>query len=110
MVEIVVTPIEGVNINGNEGRYVADPLISPAGGPPRVPLLTTVVLVGNNVAMYVKAKAAINPGATCSSIESTTSASVAGTTGTGFYLSLNSATCATADFIWVKKLTANVVG
>lgn len=98
-----VTPILGVNLEGNE------PIsgITQNGGDgtvtiPRMQFLNPVLISNNRAAIYVQTKAPLNP-ATTVALETTST--VAGTTGsTGAYISLNLATTGTTDAIWVTSL------
>lgn len=96
-------PLLGVALHANDTPYVADPLIAVAGGAPRVPLLSTVLLVGNAVALYAQCDTALNPGATCTLNATGT---VSATTGTGQYFGMNTATAGTGDCVWAMFATS----
>ena len=101
---VYVTPILGVNLTGNDTPS--------AGGDnqavPRVQPLTTILLVGNRVAIYVQTKAALNSGTTV--VLDTTSAdgngTVSSTSGTGTYVTLNATACASGDWVWAFTVNA----
>lgn len=101
---VTVTPILGVNLTGNDTPN--------AGGDgtavPRVQALSTVLLSGNRVAIYVQTKASVNPGTTVTLDTASVDGggTVSATTGTGAYITLNSATAASAEWIWAYGISA----
>ena len=105
----------GVNLEGNEpapaqiGSETTTQF--PVDGAPRVQPGTPVLISGNKVAVYGVAKAALNPAATVA-FENFVASTIAATTATadkvGIYLTLNTATAATGDYIWAR--TNNYVG
>ena len=109
------TPLLGINLEGNEpapaGIGTETTTCFPIGGAPRVPPGTAVIISANKVAVYGVAKAALNPAATVA-FENFVASTIAATTATadklGIYLTLNTATAATGDYIWAR--TNNYVG
>ncbi len=108
------TPILGVNLEGIDSPGVADPLIVAAGtGGPRIPVLNAVFISGNRTALYVIAKAALNPASTVvfdtvgggnGTVVATTGDASGSTSFSAiqFMVTLNIATCATGDYIWAR--------
>lgn len=107
-----VTGLLGVNLEGNE---------QPAGssdgnsGAPRVPVLTPIMISNNRTAVYCIAAAALNPASTVAFQTigggNGTVAATTDHTGTGgtaapfnnyFYVTLNTNTAATGDYIWAR--------
>lgn len=103
-----LTPILGVNLEGNEAPPTGE-LITPAGGAPRIQPGSPILISSNKVAVYGVAKAALNPASTVAFENFNSSGStIAATTGTadkvGIYLTLNTSTAATGDYIWARTL------
>lgn len=100
----VVTPIAGVNLFGNDTPN--------AGGDnapvPRIQALSTVLLSGNRVAIYVQTKASVNPNTTVTLDTASVDGggTVSATTGTGTYITLNSSTAGSAEWIWAYGISA----
>lgn len=104
-----VSGVLGVNLEGHELPPVGE-LIAPAGGAPRVPPGTPVLISGNKVAVYGVAKAALNPGATVAfenfnSSGSTIAATSATADKLGIYLTLNTTTAATGEYLFARTNT-----
>jgi hypothetical protein len=98
-----VTPILGVNLEGNEAAAGTSDGTS---GAPRVAVLTPVSISGGRIALYAIAKTALNPGATVmfDSTAYNSGGTVSATTATCDYVTLNTSTAATAEYIWVRSL------
>lgn len=102
-----VTGLLGVNLEGNE------PLAGTSDGTtgaPRVAPGTPVLISGNKAAVYGVALAALNPGATVAfenfnSNGSTMAATSATADKVGVYVTLNTATAATGDYLWARTNT-----
>lgn len=100
------TPIQtsdlmGANLTGNEPQTTAD-----GTSIPRVPFLTSCLLSGNRVGIYVQIKASMNPNTTVAF--DTTSAdgggTVTSTTGTAYYISMNATAATSGDCIWIRTI------
>lgn len=101
---VVVTPILGVNLTGADTPS--------AGGDnaavPRIQPLSAVLLAGNRIAIYVQTKAILAAGTTVvlDSTSADGNGTVSSTTGTGTYVTLNSASCASGDWVWAFGVSA----
>lgn len=104
-----VSGVLGVNLEGHEAPPVGE-LITPAGGAPRIPPGTPVLISGNKVAVYGVAAAQLNPGTTVAFQNFNASGStIAATTATadnlGVYITLNTTTAATGEYLFARTNT-----
>ncbi len=104
-----VSGVLGVNLEGNElpltGIAGETTTQAPIDGAPRTQPGIPVMISANKVAVYGVAKAALNPAATVA-FENFVASTIAATTATadklGVYITLNTATAATGDYIWAR--------
>ncbi|CAB4187823.1 hypothetical protein UFOVP1169_11 [uncultured Caudovirales phage] len=94
----------GCNLEGNEAPSTG---VDGTTTVPRLLPLSITFISGGRVAIYVQTKASMNPGTTVSLDRSSADGggTVASTSGTGQYISLNVTAASSGDWIWARTIT-----